>query len=335
MTRRPALRPADRDEWLRVARAAPEATYFHTPHWSEVAEAEGGWVDVTVSASLADGATAVFPLVALRRRRLRRLAATRSSFSGCYGGPIAERRLTEPERVALYEAVARRHLTELRVTLPPGATAPAAGGFRPTPDSTHVIDLAQGFDAALSGFHSGQRRAFRRGASAGLVARAASAPEDHAAYAALYERTLAIRGESSTSRYPPAVLAALARQSLEAPDRVLLWLVEHEGALVMGAYGLRWGPHLAMWHAATAGLRLPMASPLVTLLGEMMRSVAADGVTTFDLNPSAGLPGVEDFKRRLGATEVPVVRLTYRSRAGATALAAVNRVDRLRRAVRR
>lgn len=335
MTQRLALRGADREEWLRVARAAPEATYFHTPYWSDVAQADGRWSDATVSASLADGATAVFPLVAVRRQRLRRLAAARSTFAGCYGGPIAERPLTGPERVALCSAAARRHLPELRVTLPPRATPPAARGFRPTPDSTHLIDLGEGFEAALARFHSGQRRAFRRGESAGLVARVARAMEDHAAYAALYERTLALRGESSTSRYPPAVLAALARQSLDAPQRVLLWLVEHDGALVMGAYGLRWGTHLAMWHAATAGVRLPMASPLVTLLGEMMRSVAADGVTTFDLNPSAGLPGVEDFKRRLGADEVPVVRLTRRSRAGGAALAAVNRTDRLCRVVRR
>lgn len=329
MIGRIALEPAERGAWLALAEVAPEATFFHTPYWSDIAGAGGEWRDASLAGRLPDGARVVYPLVATPRGRFPRLAAGRSTFAGCYGGPIGERPLTPAERGALHREVARRHPAELHVTLVPGDASPAPPGFQRRSDSTHFIDLSDGFDAALARFHSGQRRAFRRGGEAGLTARAAATPEDHAAYEALYERTLALRGDASTSTYPPGVLRRMAALALEHPALVMLWLVEHDGELAMGAYGLRWRDHVAMWHAATAGLRLPMASPLVTLLGEMMQAVEHEGVTRFDLNPSGGLPGVEDFKRRLGAEEVPVVRLSRRTRGGQAALRAVNRVHRI------
>jgi CelD/BcsL family acetyltransferase involved in cellulose biosynthesis len=328
------LEPADRDAWLAVAEASPDATFFHTPYWTDIAEASGEWVDVTLTGTLADGARVVYPLVARPRSRFGRLAAARSTFAGCYGGPIGERTLTADETERLHGAASAMHASGLRIVLTPERSTTAPRGFRSSMDTTRVIDRSVGFDAVLAGFHSGQRRAFRRGESEGLRARAARGPEDHDAYAALYEETLRLRGDAMTVSYRPEVLGQMAELAAEHPEQILLWLVEHDGRLVIGTYGFRWRDHVVMWHAATIGLRLPMASPLVTLLGEMMRAMAEDGVRRYDLNPSGGLTGVAAFKSRLGGEELPVRRLERRSAWALTALAAVNRLDRLRRAVR-
>lgn len=335
MSRGPRLEPADRDAWLAVAEASPDATFFHTPYWADIAEASGEWVDATVMGTLADGARVVYPLVARPRTRFGRLAAARSTFAGCYGGPIAERSLREGEAERLHHAASARHAAGLRVLLTPEQSAGAVpAGFDATTDTTRVIDLSSGFDAVLASFHSGQRRAFRRGDSEGLTARPARDAADHDAYERLYAETLRLRGEGQTSVYPPAVLRRMASLAAEHPELVLLWLVEHQGELVMGTYGFRWRDHVVMWHAATIGLRLPMASPLVTLLGEMMRAMAEAGVSRYDLNPSGGLTGVAEFKSRLGGEELPVRRLSRTHPWATVALRAVNRVDRLRRAVR-
>lgn len=326
------LRPAGRAEWLEVAAASPAATFFHTPYWADVAGADGRWVDATALAVLGDGARAVYPLLAAPRRRLRRLARAESTYAGCYGGPIAERPLRPEEIGALHAAAARRHLPGLRVTLGPGmAGAPAPRGFVRATDHTSVVALGDGFDAALTRFDRKQRAAYRRGAEAGLAARPAAGTSDHDAYRSMYASTLERRGERSTAAYPAAVLRALARIVDEVPDVGHLWLVEHEGIPAAGVYGFRWGEHMVLWHAASSDLRLPIASPMVTLLAEMMRWAAASGVRTFDMNPSGGLEGVAAFKRRLGAVELPVQRLRREHAAARAALSAVNRLDALRR----
>ena len=330
-----ALEPADRDEWFAVANAAPAATFFHTPYWADIAVATAEWEDATVLARLPDGARAIYPLIAAPRRRLVRLARARSTWAGCYGGPIAERALTPEEVEALHAAVAARHPVELRVVLGPAmAGQRLPSGFEATADTTHVVDLTDDFEAVFARIDRKQRASWRRGEEVGIVTRPAESRDDHRAYEELYEETLSLRGERSTSRYPPAVLRAMADLVENHPGVGHMWLAEYEGRAAAAMYGFRWHGHFVLWHAATRELRLKIASPMVTLFIEMMRDASSRGASQFDMNPSGGHAGVASFKRRLGAQELPVRRIVSSRRWAAAALSATNRVDRIRRTVR-
>src|SRR4029078_7008484 len=50
------LAPVTREQWLPLAAASPEATFFHTPHWARIALADPTWEDGTLGGRLADGA---------------------------------------------------------------------------------------------------------------------------------------------------------------------------------------------------------------------------------------------------------------------------------------
>jgi hypothetical protein len=194
--------------------------------------------------------------------------------------------------------------------------------------------LQDDFEAVFARIDRKQRAAWRRGNEIGVVARPAQSADDHRAYEEMYAETLELRGERSTSRYPPTVLRAMAALVDEQPEVGHMWLAEHEGRPAAAMYGFRWREHFVLWHAATRELRLPIASPMVTLFVEMMRDAAARGSRAFDMNPSGGHAGVASFKRRLGAEELPVRRLSAGRGWARTALAGVDRLDRVRRAVR-
>lgn len=329
------LEPADRAEWLEVATAAAGATFFHTPYWIDVAAAAGELVDATVMTRLGDGARVVYPLLAAPRSRFQRLAAARSTWAGCYGGPIAERPLEPAEAEAVHAAVAARHAVELRAVLGPGmAEQRVPQGFAETADSTHVVWLHDDFDTVFSRIDRKQRQSWKRGNEVGVTARPARDAADHRAYEEMYAETLELRGERSTSRYSPEVLRAMAALVDSHPDVGHMWLAEHEGRAAAAMYGFRWREHFVLWHAATRELRLPIASPMVTLFIEMMRDAAARGAKAFDMNPSGGHAGVASFKRRLGAEELPVRRLVSSRGWARAALRGVDRLDRVRRAVR-
>jgi hypothetical protein len=321
------------DAWLEVARRSPQATFFHTPHWSRIALATGRWEDATLAGRLPDGTEVVYPLLRRRRRALGAYAPVVSGWAGCYGGPIATRGLTSDEAAALHAAVRARVRGELHVTLGPfGPPDQAPRDFEHRADVTHMIDLRDGIDAVIQRYSRGQRHAYNRGLRDGMVPRVGRGEEDVAHYLSMYDDTLARWGERTLTVHPPAVFEELDRVAGEHPQAVRLWLATVGGELAGGAWVFYWNRHAVAWHSAYRNRPGVTVRPDVSFYTEIVRAAAERGdLDWFDLNPSGGQEGTLAFKRRFGAQEHAIEALSCTpaaARAADRALAAGRRLLR-------
>lgn len=300
-------RPATRAEWESAWRACPAATYFHSPAWAEL-WARPGRARVEPEARLVrfpDGVTAM--LVGSRERLDRGLTSRLvTTSSGTYGGwltgpgagaahaaALAERLLSEPDlwwRLNPYDSL---------VEVPHGVAL--------QPEETDALALGGGFEEvwrrASRGHHSAANKAARAGVE---VTRAVSAA-DWQAYHAVYQDSLrrwsALHGQSFA--YPASLFDALRTHD---PENVSLWLARYEGHVVAGAVCLASASVVVYWHGATLEAAFDLR-PSTLLMREIVRDACARGVAWFDFNPSAGLEGVREFKRRFGTLPLacPVV----------------------------
>ena len=253
-----------------------------------------------------DGSSAV---LALTEERVGRAKSTRSAPAGTYGGWVSGSPLTEGHERALADVLLAIpgliwRISPFNTHVPPPPDC--------EPDSTHVLNLERGIDAALEATRSAQRQHARRAEKAGVHVAVATAPEDWSSYLELYRLSRARWGDAARSEPPAAVFHALQG---EQDTGVALWLATVDEGAVAGAIVLSTPAHACYWHgsATEAGLKLG-ATPYVLL--RAAESAAAHGARWFDFNPSAGLEGVRRFKVRMGGMEVaaPVMRTSLRRR---------------------
>ena len=281
-----------------------EAVFTQSPSWAQVWErtTAGRMRPAPHLVRFDDGASAVLALVSDRRRSG---TLVRSAPAGTYGGWVAIDATTPHHVEALTAEMIRYrnlvwHVSPF-VTLP-ASTVPAE------PDVTHLVDLADGYEAVLGRARSNQRGTARRAEREGVVCSIVDDLDGWAKYQELYRASLARWGSAARGEHPPRLFDALAAHTA---DGVRLWLATLEGRAVSGAIILRAPRHATYWHGAATeeGLALG-ATP--HLLFTVMKSECSAGTRWFDFNPSGGLTEVRKFKERMGAVErpSPVVKRT-------------------------
>jgi hypothetical protein len=316
VTRGGATRPISRDSWLSIARRSPEATFFHTPLWHDIARAAWpSYRDDSGVLELRGRREIVLPTLVTGSRLRGVFRRAISTFAWCYGGPFAETPLTKDEQLA-----AQRSMLGLRtgtLTLIGNVLAPNAAwlpAFKLTPLTTRVLDLDRDFDRVLKGFSKGHKAAYTKGLRLGLRLRRASTSDDVDRYFALYQRSLDRWGDKASSRYPKRLFETILALSQAQPEHVALWLVERDGEAMAGGICFYWNEHAVYWHGVMDE-RFQAESPSNTLVGEMIRDAGERGYRLFDFNPSGGHEQVTAFKRRFGTREVEFSRGDYASPA--------------------
>lgn len=323
------LGSTDTGQWLAVARQSPQASFFHTPYWSEIAYCMyPAGADVSQTITLRDGTTVIYPLFKLDASEA--ASPVLSAFAGCYGGPIAPRLLSPVEIAQLHAMVSRRRLGgRLLITLGPAMpSARVPPGFARADDFTHVLALAgRAFEDLVAGFQQAKRRQYRRGRRMGVELVAAEHAADIGDYFRIYEEALARRGGRASSRYPRALYDRLGELSRQHPDLVRLWFSELEGERVAGAWVFYWNGSAVLWDAAARDVGSAQFSPVASLYADIARDALERGCHGFDLNPSGGHQTAAELKRRLGAERQTVARLEWvHRRPAARARAAAGRL---------
>jgi CelD/BcsL family acetyltransferase involved in cellulose biosynthesis len=307
-------RLALRDDWLSLAKRATNATFFHTPHWHDIAvETWPAYRDRSLLVRLDNGQKAVLPLLVAGTRARGLLRRVLSSFGGCYGGPLSDSLLRAEDHLQIQRCALTARTGTLSIVgnaLSPGAAWLPA--FKVRPMSTHLLELDGDFHALLKNFSKGHRAAYTKGLRLGLKARRATSERDVDAYYALYESSLTRWGERATSRYPRGLFAAIFRLSQRQPELCTIWLVSRDGQDLAGGVMFYWNLHAVYWHGAMDE-KFISESPSNTLVGEMIRDATERGFRFFDFNPSGGHEQVAAFKRRFGAKEVAFERADYTS----------------------
>ena len=298
-------RGADEATWLEVAERCPYATFFHTPHWARIAEAaQPGTRDASLIVEGAAGPV-VWPLVEVggSRRPGRTLIST---FAGCYGGPIAADGSADLE--AMVAALGIGGMSRLDAWWNPFAPPYAHTSATVREDATHVLDLDPAAPAVEARFDRGPRGWVGRARREGVTVTQST---DWKAYEELYRESLQHWGDSASAIHPPELFEALRELAGREPELVRLWIAGHEGHALAATIVFYWGEHAVSWQTARAHGRPHLGSgPL--LVAEVAADAARRGFKVLDLNPSGGHESTADYKRSLGARELPAPTLTWR-----------------------
>jgi CelD/BcsL family acetyltransferase involved in cellulose biosynthesis len=301
MLRIDEMRAATEGEWERAFISSSNATFFHGPSWARVWSQSSLGVIQPAPAHLtfSDGKQVVVP-VSLERihRGLGRRALM--SPGGTYGGPLFGDDF-DIGHFRLVDSWIRSRHSDITWRVAP--TDPANEAVRSDPDvtqdTTHAIDLRDGFEAQTRKWTKGHWSAAKKAEREGVAIRKADSPADWGHYMGMYAQRLKSWGERATSSYSAEFFEKLA-----AEPGVVLWLATHGGEPAAGAICLYARTHVTYWHGASdekfAALR-----PTHLLMRHIIELSCEAGYWWFDFNPSGGNPGVRAFKQGFGALELP------------------------------
>jgi lipid II:glycine glycyltransferase (peptidoglycan interpeptide bridge formation enzyme) len=292
----PATRPprvveiADRDRWNALVLERPGHDLAQGWEWGEV-QRDAGWTPHRYA--MLAGADCVAAVSVLRRR----LPGLPYSVLYASRGPLLDwndERAWHGILAAIRELAERHQSIFLRVS--PGVAhddvgvrqALARHGFRPLEDDWTTWNAARVvLTLSLEGGEEAMHRRLRKGTRRDLAAaqrRGAQvrAARDRADLLAFHRLTVAAGREKGYPVRPLARLEALWDAYVARGDGVLL-LTEHEGALIGGVLGLRFGRHAYLHRAAilrsTEGQRVHQG-PLI--YWELIRWAKAAGCELID-----------------------------------------------------
>lgn len=250
-----------------------------------------------------DGTTLLVPLVSVRRR-LSSLSMLLGMPLSLEGTPIVVTGAAKPQHIeGLFRALGNHGM--ISIVGGAGGSPPAVGDVDEL--ETHVLDLTPGFETLWeTSFTAKNRNVCRKADREGVeVTRAETSDGD--VYRALYEQ--ASRGWGyEEPPYPRALFSAL----LASADAEL-WLARREGEPIAGALLLRGSHDLFYWSGAM-DREYAHVAPSNAVLRTAIQSACERGLDYLDFGASAGLPGVEAFKRSFGAKPVSYLTATLEAR---------------------
>ena len=299
------LDPIADPRWARLADLAPDATAFHQPAWIALIRDSYRYPVAAVAVPGPDGTLAAgLPVAAIASRLTgRRLVALPFSDS-C--APLLAPGAPASARGALADALhalRRERGVPLQVCAPFPELAPPAERFL-----AHLVDLSGGADAASAALASRARRHARKAEKLGVtVARRA----DRAALEAFYALHLLTRRRLGVPTQPKRFILGL--EPLLGHGRGFVALAEADGRPVAAAVFLRGGTTLTYKYGASDERFLNLR-PNNLIFARAIRWGCEDGLRTLDLGRTdLGHEGLADFKRSLGAAELPLA-YTYAGR---------------------
>ena len=288
----------------------PETTFYHTRVWAEILlrafpglRDESYWLET-------EGGRAAVPLFTWRR--LGGLLTTRhSSFPFLYGGPVP-RRLAQ--RDLLTELLARQGQGGASLVVVTNPFAP--GEAKPLPsvsvteDATHLLRLPSDYerfwDHVLT---TSKRNDVRRCTRKGVIIRTGRSEEEVATLYRFYRESFARWGARPKLVYPEALYQAMIHLGGE---NVRLYIAEHEGKIIGGAFVPRWNEHVH-YHAGYFDHAARALRPNVLIQERIIRDAIAERFCDYDFLPSGGNRGVETFKEGFGGVRTLIRRYEYRS----------------------
>jgi hypothetical protein len=246
-----------------------------------------------VRVEFGDGTVLLLPLVRVTRR-LAALSMALGMPLSLEGRPLAVSGTAQPEHLeTLFGELGWCGLLEISGGA--GGSPPDAG--KVSRQTTHILELAPGYEALWTNTFPAKTRNMCRKAERGGVA---VAPDRSAAAVASYQelyRASALGWGYEEPPYPDGLFEALL-----ASDHAELWLARAEQQIVAGAVMLRGSDDLFYWSGAM-NREFRHLAPSNAIIRAVIEDACTRGITYLDFGASTGLSGVEAFKRSFGAAE--------------------------------
>lgn len=293
-----------------LAEESPRATFYHTRVWLESLAAAYPRLSLRCIAAT-DGGTPVgfMPLFVSQRGPFRTLW---SLPFGTYGGPVG----TGGEAVdrALLDAFRREASRPWTVeagwvdfhaaVADPGGSVEAA--------TTHVVDLAGGFDSVWRDrLDKPRRRRVRRAEEQGVEVQTASGEDDVARFIEVYRQRL--DAWDTGPGHPERLIFDLVARG--AGGRVRLFLATHAGEVLGGHLNLYHRRSVIAWYGM-ASARGDELNAGTLLYARCMRDACESGYTDYNLGASLGKRSLVEYKESLGGVERRYRIIRHRRLAG-------------------
>ena len=293
--------PASRAQWLDYCNTCPGVTFFHTPFWADLFERcfPRRYKAVPLLFRFHDGSSALLPLI-VKRHMAGLIRIGCSMPAGTYGGWLSHSSpLRQQQEIAIMDHCTGNADLVFRenpyspVQLPPEK-------FRSREDHTQTINLSAGYGSVWLRSTAAHRNAVRNAQRSGLEVREAQSSSEWEEYCTIYDASIdrwRKRHNFTGAKYDRPFFSEIERMK---PAQRKLWLAKVGGTCIAGILCFYWKDHAVVWHGA--GLSEYFSYHPNNYLYDRAIAHAADaGYAWFDCNPSGGLPGVDNFKRYLGA----------------------------------
>jgi CelD/BcsL family acetyltransferase involved in cellulose biosynthesis len=169
---------------------------------------------------------------------------------------------------------------------------------------TAAIDLAEGLEAALARVAGVTRRMAGQAERRGVTCERDESPSAVDTYYAMLEES-SQRWGLSRPPYPKKLLEALVAFG---EGDVEVWFARSSGEPIAGGVIFFGADELFFWSAAMRNDHARLR-PSNALNIALIRAAAARGLRWYNLGSSEGLPGVERFKKGLGAASISYAEL--------------------------
>jgi hypothetical protein len=284
--------------WNQVISRSEYATFFHTPAWAHIiVETYPHFYIATKGFVLDDGTVAIVPLVAAAERN-GFFKWCESMFPGGYGGAVAERNLTQIEVDYIFQHLTDAQTAYIHVMGNPYARQSLPPGYNQSPSYTHVLDLAEGFDAVFRNCSKGHRYSAGKAKKTGIQVGVAETEEEYRLYYyQVYQDALNRWGDGTLVTYPYRLFEQIW---LHRSESMKLWVAKLDGEMISGSLNFYYNRLVIAWHATTRkGYFSHRPGPLLKM--EIIRDACQRGFSYYDFSPSGGLKGVETYKEGFGA----------------------------------
>jgi hypothetical protein len=185
---------------------------------------------------------------------------------------------------------------------------PAVPTWRRTPHETAVIDISHGAEEALRGVAGVTRRMAGQAARRGVEC----APLRSGLAVNIYYDMLREASERWGLATPPFPKELLESLVAYGGDNVEIWFAQRDAHPIAGGVVFYGSSELLFWSAAMRH-NFTHLRPSNALNFALIQAAADRNMHWYNLGASEGLPGVERFKRGLGARAVPYADLHYES----------------------
>jgi hypothetical protein len=299
------IHPLTINEWKRFDALHPAPTFFARPAWSlALAYAYPHLRPYPVHVGDADG-DVLIPLMQVSGGKLGWRAFVGMPLGSYTCGLHHDGSVVSPSEFSRALAAIGRACDSLTVTPWPLVAWEPMPAWRLTRHETAVIDLAEGADVALSGVSGVSRR------MAGQALRNGVECEPCHSLGLGITTYHAILREASQGwglDHPPFSKELIEGLITYGESDVEIWLAQRDGHPIAGGIVLYGSQELFFWSAAMrpAFSRLRPSNALNLAL---IQAAARRKMRWYNLGASEGLPGVERFKRGLGAQTVPYKEL--------------------------
>ena len=291
-------RKATDDEWDNMVDAVESTIYFQTREWFEIWANYAGFEIDTKLIHFDNGKKVLLPITHINL--FKGLVKVNFLAPKGMGGFVSKDELDESEKRELFRLLKRVGIVYFAAN-PYDTLSNEFNKFNNN-DTTHVLDLREGFEPIFKKWSDGHHRAAAKGIRKGVTVDVASTDDDWSTYYQLYRCSVANWGEKATNSYNSRLFDIMKNKRSE---KIKLWVARYQGQIISGAICLYHNRHVAAWNGATDRQFLKLNGPHM-VLHFSIRDAVEKGFMFYDLLPSGGHNGVVKFKDGFGATQMPV-----------------------------